>query len=60
MNFYHPLAIFRTNGVDCSIASGGKKALEFVRSRAESHQKGDDDMYRLILLDYSMPDLEGP
>ena len=34
----------------------GKEAIEMVKKRSKS----DDPMYKLILMDYSMPDCDGP
>jgi len=34
----------------------GKEAIEMVKKRLKS----DDPMYKLILMDYSMPDCDGP
>lgn len=60
MNLYHPKGMFESSGLECSIASGGYKAVEYVRQRVESEKNGTGSMYRLLLLDYSMPDMNGP
>ena len=60
MNLIPMKGRFHASGLACSIASGALLALEYVRNRVESENNGTGSMYRLILLDYSMPDLNGP
>ena len=44
--------------VDC--ASSGYQALDLIMKRNELVRQGYAQMYKLILLDFSMPDIDGP
>ncbi len=41
-------------------ALSGKEALEKIKERAELVKDGSSEMFKLILLDYCMTDLDGP
>ena len=41
-------------------AVSGKDALRLIESRANSYQTDKIPMFALILLDFSMPDMDGP
>ena len=48
-------------GFSCDIAMSGKAAVAFVESRLKlSQEQPNTSMYSLILMDYSMPDMDGP
>lgn len=44
--------------VDCS--SSGLEALYLIKERFKLVQQGKASMYKLILLDFSIPDMDGP
>ena len=44
----------------CDQAQSGKKALEMVQSRCEMVRKEGAQMYKVIFLDYSMDEMDGP
>ena len=46
--------------MDADIALSGSEALNLVKKRFEQISGGEAKMYRLILLDYSMPEMDGP
>ena len=46
--------------VKTEIAIGGAAALDAITKRAQLVVEQGLEMYRLILLDYSMPELDGP
>ena len=41
-------------------AMSGAQALTLIQQRIEQVSKGEEDMYRLVLLDFSMPEMDGP
>ena len=41
-------------------ANGGIEALDLIKRRFDLAVQGKAGMYKLILLDYSMPDMDGP
>ena len=47
-------------GVKTEIANGGAAALDAITKRAQQVVEQGLEMYRLILLDYSMPEIDGP
>ena len=48
--------LFAQFNFECDSCVDGKEAIKLVRARCES----DEPMYKLILMDYSMPDCNGP
>mgnify|MGYP003903444041 CR=1 FL=1 len=60
-NFYNICAIeslFNQLGHQCDISLNGNEAIKAVTKRLES--KDHRSMYKLILLDFSMPECNGP
>ena len=47
-------------GFDSEEAKCGQEAIQAVERRIELVKEGKADMFRLILLDYCMPDWDGP
>ena len=41
-------------------ALNGFKAIILIQSRIELFSKGKTSMYKVVLLDYSMPEMDGP
>ena len=46
--------------IDCVSAINGPLALEIVKKRAKIVQQGTAQMFKLILLDYSLAEMDGP
>ena len=44
----------------CDTATGGTDAINIFKERLEKCKAGEACMYKLILLDFSMPDMNGP
>ena len=53
-------AMLEEQGYLIDSANGGREGLEHVLERSALVNAGLGKMYKLILLDYSMPDLDGP
>ena len=47
-------------GIEVDIAMGGQPALNLIKERVNLTLAGTHAMYKLILLDYSMPEIDGP
>ncbi len=41
-------------------ALSGPEALEKIKERAKFVKDGTDEMFKIILLDYCMPEVDGP
>ena len=55
--------MLRLEGIGCSTASSGERALELVKERIRKYvdSNGEEQvLYKLILLDFSMPGMDGP
>ena len=44
----------------CDTASNGAKGLQYIQKRLELVKLAKAQMYALVLLDYSMPEMDGP
>ena len=53
-------ALLEDQGHLVDSANGGREGLKLVLDRSALVKAGLGEMYKLILLDYSMPDLDGP
>ena len=53
-------SMLHEKGFECDSAWSGSQALEKIKSRHSLVQQGKAKMYKLILMDYSLPDMEGP
>ena len=49
-----------SNNIKCDTASSGSIALKLIKKRAKKVITGSDHMYKAILMDYSMPEMDGP
>lgn len=47
-------------GLKSDFAISGDKAINLVKKRLENMERSNSEMYKLIFLDFSMPDLDGP
>ena len=52
--------MIESKGFICDSANTGEKALELIEKRLGLARKGLAPMYKLIFLDYSMPEMDGP
>ena len=46
--------------IDIDFAMKGTEALRLIQERLELIYRGETTMYKVILLDYSMPEMDGP
>jgi CheY-like chemotaxis protein len=53
-------AMLEEKNVLCDTAPGGTAAINLFKERLEKFKDGEARMYKLILLDFSMPDMNGP
>ena len=60
MNIEVIQAMLACKGIDVDSALNGKKALELIKHCFELVRANQGCMYRLILLDFSMPEMDGP
>ena len=47
-------------GIQSDQAMSGAQALTLIQQRIQKVSQGDGEMYRLVLLDFSMPEMNGP
>ncbi len=60
MNIEVLRAMFHQKSIDSDYAMKGTEALKRIQERLELVYKGEASMYKIILLDYSMPEMDGP
>ena len=46
--------------IEADVAMGGQFALQMIQERLEMVLEGSQQMYKIVLLDYSMPGMDGP
>ena len=52
--------LIEVKGVAVDSANDGFEAVDAVRNRVKATLEGNAPMYKVVLLDYSMPDKDGP
>lgn len=52
--------MLRSNGFSCDTAESGREGINLILERLDQLYSGGAKMYKLILLDYSMPEMDGP
>ncbi len=60
MNIEVLRAMLHQKSIDSYYAMKGTEALKRIQERLELVYKGEASMYKIILLDYSMPEMDGP
>ena len=60
MNIEVTKAMIESLGHKTDSALNGNRALQTIKERLDLVKKGQAEMYKVILLDYSMPDIDGP
>ena len=61
MNIEVLSALLRLRALKSDSALNGKEAIKLVQNRIEQVYRGEvASMYKVILLDYSMPEMDGP
>jgi CheY-like chemotaxis protein len=60
MNIEVIKAMLDSLNVISDTALSGNAALSLIELRLEAVYRGEAPMYKLILLDYSMPEMDGP
>ncbi len=53
-------ALLETKGYQVDYAMSGKHCIDKITERLELVESNQAEMYKLILLDYSMPGMDGP
>lgn len=52
--------MFTTQNMSSDSATSGKQALNLIQNRLELVYAGKASMYKVIMLDFSMPEMDGP
>ena len=52
--------MLQSNQVKIASAQSGREALEIVKARAELFAKQEAPMFKVIVMDYSMPEMDVP
>ena len=52
--------MLQNKGIQTDFALSGKSALRLIRQRFEQAKSNESLMYKLVLLDFSMPEMDGP
>ena len=60
MNIEVMRAMLFSKKIDSDYALKGTEALKLIQERLELVYRGEAVMYKVILLDYSMPEMDGP
>ena len=60
MNIEMLVSMLKVRGSKSDTAMNGKEALSKLTQRIELVYRGEASMYDIILLDYSMPEMDGP
>ena len=49
-----------SSGIKSDQAMSGAQALTLIQQRIQKVKQGDGEMYKIVLLDFSMPEMDGP
>ena len=60
MNIHVLQAMLKLMNNDCNHALNGQDAIQKVKTRITDVEQNKTEMYRIIFLDYNMPDINGP
>ena len=60
MNIEILKAMLWQRGFKCDCAFSGLEALQLLKRRIQQVERRETSNYRLILTDYSMPEMDGP
>ena len=52
--------MLKSEGYSCELAMSGKSAIDIILNRFDLIYGGLAQMFKLILLDFSMPGMDGP
>ena len=55
-----PMNVLAQEGLTADVSQSGYEGIQYVQDRVIKVEKGEAQMYKVIFLDYSMPDLDGP
>lgn len=60
MNIYVIKEMLKERNLDSISATSGREAIDIIQERIENFLLGQDSIFKIILLDYSMPEMDGP
>ena len=60
MNVEVMQAMLAQLGIPNDVAMSGSKAIDIIEARIQLYEERQVDMIKIVLLDYSMPDMDGP
>ena len=60
MNVLVIKSLLEVDGVQADVAYCGNEGVQHIIDRVNDVCRGGAQMYKIIFLDYSMPDMEGP
>ena len=46
--------------IKCDVSQSGEQALQLIEERTKRNTEEGVPMYKIVLLDYSMPEMNGP
>ncbi len=59
LNIFVVQQMLISKNIECDTATNGGDALDMIQDRIENVLLGHGQMYKLILLDFSMPEMDG-
>ena len=60
LNLFVMNELLKEQNLNCDQVQSGRKALEMVQRRCEMAKGEAAQMYKIIFLDYSMDEMDGP
>ena len=60
MNVEVMQAMLAQLGIPNDVAMSGSQAIDIIEARIQLYEERQVDMIKIVLLDYSMPDMDGP
>ena len=60
MNIFVVNELLKLSNITCDSALKGSVAIKMINDRIEQYSNGTGQLYKLILLDFSMPEMDGP
>ena len=60
MNIFVIEALLKQTKTPCDSVNSGLRALDLIKDRIKSYAEKKTPLYEIILLDFSMPGMDGP